>query len=214
VPIDVSEQTLRNAVVSLAAEYPGLAFHGIVADFHGCFKRLPASERRLVAFLGSTIGNLDPMQRSRFLFDLDCALTREDRLLLGVDLVKDTNKLLAAYNDAAGITAAFNRNALHVLNAELGSNFDPGLFTHHAIWNEQDHRIEMHLRAETDQTVSLPELAEPIVFAAGSDLRTEISSKFTVEGITKELWDHNFVVDTAWVSADDEFALLVAQPYC
>ena len=214
VPIDVSEQTLRDAVVSLAAEYPGLSFHGIIADFHGCFERLPASERRLVAFLGSTIGNLDPTQRSRFLFDLDCALTREDRLLLGVDLVKDTNQLVAAYNDAAGVTAAFNRNALRVLNAELGSNFDPDQFSHRAVWVEQEHRIEMRLRATTDQSVSLPGVGEPVVFPAESEIRTEISSKFTVEGITKELWDRNFVVDTVWVSEGDEFALLLAHPYC
>lgn len=214
VPIDVSEQTLRDAAVSIASEYPTLTVHGIVADFHSCFERLPASERRLVAFIGSTIGNLDPAQRSRFLFDLDCALTREDRLLLGVDLVKDTDRLLAAYNDSAGVTAEFNRNALRVLNAELGSDFDAEQFVHRAIWNDEERRIEMRLQAETDQSVKLPGVDHPLMFAAGTELRTEISSKFTVEGMTEELWTRNFEVDIVWVSEGNEFALFLAHPYC
>ena len=214
VPIDVSEQTLRDAAVSIASEYPTLSVHGIVADFHSCFERLPTSERRLVAFIGSTIGNLDPAQRSRFLFDLDCALTREDRLLLGVDLVKDTDRLLAAYNDSAGVTAEFNRNALRVLNAELGSDFDAEQFVHRAIWNDEERRIEMRLHAETDQSVKLPGVDHPLTFAAGTELRTEISSKFTVEGMTEELWTRNFEVDTVWVSEGNELALFLAHPYC
>lgn len=214
VPIDVSEQTLRDAAVSIASEYPTLSVHGIVADFHSCFERLPSSDRRLVAFIGSTIGNLDPAQRSRFLFDLDCALAREDRLLLGVDLVKDPDRLLAAYNDSAGVTAEFNRNALRVLNAELGSDFDAEQFVHRAIWNDEERRIEMRLHAETDQSVKLPGVDHPLTFAAGTELRTEISSKFTVEGMTEELWTRNFEVDTVWVSEGNEFALFLAHPYC
>ena len=214
VPIDVSEQTLRDAVRSLSKEYPKVAMHGIVADFHGCFERIPKAEKRLVAFLGSTIGNLDPAQRARFLFDLDCALTRDDCILLGIDLVKDPDRILAAYNDSAGVTAAFNRNALRVLNEELGSNFEPDQFTHRAVWDNDQHRIEMRLHAESDQTVIVPAVEEPLFFPAGSEIRTEISSKFTIERMTEELWNRNFVVDKVWVTEGNEFALIRSQPYC
>lgn len=214
VPVDVSEQTLRDAVASLATEFPAVRFHGIVDDFHGCFHRFPASDRRLIAFLGSTIGNLDPQQRSRFFFDLECAITRDDILLIGFDLVKDSERLLAAYNDGAGVTAAFNRNALNVLNAHVGTDFAPEQFEHEAVWDETGHRIEMHLRANSDVTVTFPNEVEPVFFPEGKSLRTEISSKFTVEGMTEELLARNFIVDQVWISEGDEFALLLAHPYC
>lgn len=214
VPIDVSEQTLRDAANDLVHEYPGLSVHGIVGDFHATFGRIPRGGRRLVAFLGSTIGNLEPGQRQRFLFDLDCVLDRDDVFLLGIDLVKDVDRLLAAYDDAAGVTAEFNRNALRVLNAGLGTDFDPEAFVHRAVWNEAEQRIEMWLDARSAQTVHLPGVDAPLEFAAGSSIRTEISSKFSVDGMTAELSERNFVVDDAWVSDGEEFALLLAHPYC
>lgn len=214
VPFDVSEETLRQAVDQLAERYPGVAMHGVVGDFHHHLGEIPTGGTRLVAFLGSTIGNLRPAERRRFLADLDCALDHHDRLLLGIDLVKDPARLVAAYDDAAGVTAEFNRNALRVLNAALGSDFDPEAFEHVALWDADQRWIEMRLRARTHQVVTVPGIAEPVVFDAGDELRTEISAKFTVDGMAAELWDCGFVVDEAWTGPDEDFALLLAHPYC
>ena len=119
----------------------------------------------MIAFLGGTIGNLDPAQRRRFLVDLDCVMDADDRLLIGTDLVKDRGRLVAAYDDAAGVTAEFNRNVLSVLNRELGGDFDPGRFEHVARWNEEDHRIEMWLRSSADQAIHLADLDLDLAFA-------------------------------------------------
>lgn len=214
VPFDVSEETLRHAVSALGERYPAVAMHGVVGDFHRHLGEIPRAGRRLVAFLGSTIGNLQPAERLRFLRDLDCSLDHTDRLLLGIDLVKDPATLVAAYDDAAGVTAEFNRNALRVLDAALGADFDPDAFEHVAVWDAEQRWVEMRLRAVRDQVVHVPGLDEPLRFAAGDELRTEISAKFTVEGMTAELWEAGFVVDEAWTSPDDAFALLLAHPYC
>jgi L-histidine Nalpha-methyltransferase len=214
VPFDIDEATLRSASEAVLAEYPALAVHAIVGDFHEHLGRIPGGDRRLVAFLGSTIGNLGPSERRRLFFDLDCAMTAGDRLLLGVDLVKDTDVLLAAYDDAAGVTAEFNRNALCVLNAELGADFDPTAFDHVAVWNDEEAWIEMRLRARSPQRVELEQPGVTVEFAAGEELRTETSAKFTVEGITAELWEGGFVVEEVWTGPDAAFALLLARPYC
>ena len=181
---------------TLADEYPGLLVHAVVGDFHLHIDRVPSEGRRLVAFLGSTIGNLTPDQRSRFLFDLDCMMAHGDRLLLGTDLVKDRSRLLAAYDDSQGVTAAFNRNVLHVLNRELHASFDPDRFEHVALWNEEAKRIEMRLRSLSDQVVSIADLSIDVTFAAGEDLLTEISSKFTRQGVEDELYAAGFLVDS------------------
>jgi L-histidine N-alpha-methyltransferase len=214
VPFDVSEETLRDAVDRLSARYPSLEFHGIVGDFHRHLDTIPAKGRRLVAFLGSTLGNLRPAERRRFLTDLDCTMNRDDHLLLGVDLVKGPDRLVAAYDDAAGVTAEFNRNALRVLNARLGTDFDVDGFEHHAVWVDDEAWIEMRLRARTEHVVSVPGLDHPLRFAPGDELRTEISAKFTVDTMTAELWDSGFVLDQAWTAPGNDFALLLAHPYC
>ncbi len=212
VPLDVSDGTLWSAANALTAEYPGLSVHAVVGDFHRQLDRLPSEGRRLVAFLGSTIGNLGPEQRRRFLFDLDCVMEHNDKLLLGVDLVKDPAVLVAAYDDSAGVTAAFNRNVLHVLNRELKADFDPDRFEHVARWDEEASWMEMRLRSIDEQTVLIAELGMEVHFAAGEDLRTEISTKFTPSGIQGELWDSGFVVDAMWEA--DGFLLTLAAPYC
>jgi L-histidine N-alpha-methyltransferase len=213
VPLDVSDQTLLDAATAIAADYPDLQVHAVVGDFSQHIGRLPADGRRLVVFLGSTIGNLGPEQRSRFLFDLDCTLTHGDSLLLGTDLVKDRSRLLAAYDDAAGVTAEFNRNVLLVLNRELGANFDPSQFEHVAVWNESESHIEMRLRSLLDQSVLIKELDLEVQFARGEDLLTETSAKFTREGVEKELSAAGFVVDTMWEDPEG-FLLTLATPYC
>ena len=213
VPLDVSDTTLWSAANALAVDYPGLSVRAVVGDFHRHMDRIPSEGRRMVAFLGSTIGNLTLEQRTRFLFDLDCVMVHGDSLLLGTDLVKDLAVLQAAYDDSAGVTAAFNRNVLYVLNRELKADFDPERFEHVAVWNEEWSCMEMRLRSVENQTVLIAELGMEVFFAAGEDLRTEISSKFTPSGVQAELWNAGFVVDAMWEEPEG-FLLTLATPYC
>jgi L-histidine N-alpha-methyltransferase len=214
VPLDVSEQTLRDAAASIAAEYEGVAVHAVVGDFNQHLGLLPAGGRRLVAFLGGTIGNLLPVQRRRFLFDLDCALTVDDRLLVGTDLVKDVATLEAAYNDSAGVTAAFNRNLLLVLNRELHADFDVDAFEHVATWDAAEEWVDIGLRATTAQRVTVADLGIEVRFDAGEVMRTEVSSKFRPDLLEKELWDGGFVVEETWTDPQGWFQLTLARPYC
>lgn len=169
-PLDVSEQTLRAAAAGVAAEYLGVEIRAVVGDFHRHLDSLPAGRRRLVAFLGSTIGNLAPAARSRFLFDLDCTVGCDDRVLFSVDLVKDPARLIAAYDDASGVTAEFNRNALRLLNDELDATFAPGLFDHVAVWDAERQWIEMRLRATVEHAVRVEALGGRVIgVATGAD---------------------------------------------
>ena len=214
VPLDVDADTLVAAAAALTSEYPALEVHAVAGDFLRHLHHLPAGDRRLVAFLGGTLGNLVPAERHRFLLDLDCTMTSMDHLLLGVDLVKDRARLEAAYDDGAGVTAAFNRNALRVVNRELGADFDVDAFEHVARWLPEPAWIEMHLRARTAQVVTVADLDLTVRIEAGEELRTEISAKFTEEGITRELWDAGFVVERCWRAGADDFLLVLARPYC
>ncbi|MFN8018890.1 MAG: L-histidine N(alpha)-methyltransferase [Acidimicrobiales bacterium] len=210
VPFDVSERTLRDAACALAQRYPTVAVHGIVGDFHRHLGTIPAGPSRMVAFLGSTIGNLRPDERAGFLASLAAALAPGDRLLLGIDLVKDPEVLVAAYDDAAGTTAEFNRNALRVLNRTIGSDFDVDAFDHVARWDAVEQWIEMRLRARSDQIVAIPGAPRSLVLASGDEIRTEISAKFTVDAMADELHAAGLPVEQAWRAPDDAFALLVA----
>jgi L-histidine N-alpha-methyltransferase len=212
VPLDVSETTLREAADALAEEYPGLVVTAVVGDFHRHLDRLPVPGRRLFAFLGGTIGNLDPEQRSVFLRDVAAVMGKDDRFLLGTDLVKDRGRLVSAYDDAAGVTAEFNRNVLHVLNRELGADFDPSGFAHEARWNESDQRIEMWLRSECDQRIRVTDLGLELAFAEGEGMRTEISVKFSPSSLEEELNRAGFAVEAMWTAAGDEFLLTLARP--
>ncbi|HEX7165597.1 MAG TPA: L-histidine N(alpha)-methyltransferase [Acidimicrobiales bacterium] len=214
VPLDVSEQTLRDAAMSIASDYAGIDVHAVVGDFHRHLADLPRDGTWLVAFLGSTIGNLDPAERRRFLFDLDCAMEAGDRLLLGTDLVKPVEVLLAAYDDEQGVTARFNKNLLSVLNREVGATFEPERFAHVARWNADASRMEMWLRSLADQTVEVAGLGFEVTFAVGEEMRTEISSKFTEAGVRDELWEAGFVVDASWTDDEGRFLLTLARPYC
>jgi L-histidine N-alpha-methyltransferase len=214
VPFDVSDEFLRSAATSLAEEYDALDIHVVIGDFHQHLTEIPTDGRRMVAFLGGTIGNLNPAQRARFLFDLNCTMSSDDSLLLGTDLVKDENRLVAAYDDAAGVTADFNRNVLHVLNEQLDGDFDPALFRHVALWNADEQWIEMRLRAEAATEVSLAGAGITVRFDEGEDLLTEISAKFTPERIERELSDAGFVVSEMWGADDGEFLLTLAHPFC
>jgi L-histidine N-alpha-methyltransferase len=213
VGLDVSEETLRVAAGQLTRAY-GIEVHAIVGDFRHDLRAIPRDGPRLVAFLGSTIGNLTPDQRHRFYFDLDATLDHTDRLLLGTDLVKSPARLLAAYDDPAGVTADFNRNVLGVLNRELGAHFDLAAFEHVARWNAPERRIEMWLRSTRSQRVSVDALGLEVQFAAGEEMLTETSAKFTEEQVRAELWDGGFVVDHAWTDDAGDFLLTLAHPYC
>ena len=211
VPFDVSEPTLRTAAEAITAAY-GIEVAAVVGDFHHHLDRIPRDGRRLVAFLGSTIGNLTPHQRRRFLADLGAAMDHDDRLLLGTDLVKDTARLVAAYDDAAGVTAAFNRNVLVVLNRELGADFDPDAFDHVALWNGRERQIEMRLRSRERQAITLDALGLRVGFAPGEDLLTEISAKFLEGQVRDELWRGGFAVERSWTDPAADFLLTLARP--
>ncbi|HWJ61196.1 MAG TPA: L-histidine N(alpha)-methyltransferase [Acidimicrobiales bacterium] len=211
VPFDVSEATLRGAIDKLGARFPDLAFHGIVGDFHQHLGRVPTEGRTLVAFLGGTIGNFRPAERARFFDDLASAMDGDDLLLIGIDLVKDPATIVAAYDDAAGVTAAFNRNSLVVLDRELGADFDPSDFDHVARWNAEERWIEMRLRARRPIHATIPDLDVVIDLREGEDLLTEISAKFDPAGFAAELAAHGFAADRTWVSDGDEFALVLAR---
>jgi len=211
VPLDVSDTTLWEAATALSEEYPGVAVSAVVGDFHQHLDRLPHDGTRLFAFLGGTIGNLDPAQRRAFLIQLGKVMSIDDRLLLGTDLVKDRARLVNAYDDGAGVTAEFNRNVLCVLNRELGADFAPDRFAHVARWNEADHRIEMRLRSLDACQVHIADLGLDIGFAAGEELLTEISAKFSLDALGDELEACGLVVDSSWVADGDEFVLTLAR---
>ncbi|HEX3173447.1 MAG TPA: L-histidine N(alpha)-methyltransferase [Solirubrobacterales bacterium] len=180
VPLDISEEITHETARALVEEYPGLAIRGLVCDFEHDLERIPLGEGgRLVAFLGGTIGNLYPDARREFLARMAALLEPEDRLLLGADLVKETARLEAAYDDSAGVTAEFNKNVLHVLNRELGGDFDPDEFDHVARYDGEAARMDIRLRSRTAHSVRLDGLDLTVRFEAGEEMRTEISSKFT-----------------------------------
>ncbi len=207
VPFDVSEATLRAAADTVATAYPGLAVDAVVGDFERHLHHLPRRGRRLVAFLGGTIGNLVPAERHRFLTDLRETLVPGDALLLGTDLVKDVDRLVAAYDDAAGVTAEFDRNVLHVLNRRLGATFAPEQFTHIARWDAEHEWIEMRLRADRAQSVRIDALDLDLEFTHGEEVRTEVSAKFRRAGLEAELASTGFTLDNWWTDPAGDFAL-------
>ncbi|MFI1808791.1 L-histidine N(alpha)-methyltransferase [Streptomyces sp. NPDC020422] len=210
VPVDVSESALKGAGEALLAERPGLHVHALVADFtHGL--ALPAAPGpRLVAFLGGTIGNLLPAERRDFLRAVRGMLTPGDALLLGTDLVKDEATLVAAYDDAAGVTAAFNKNVLAVIDRELGADARAEDFEHVAVWDREREWIEMRLRARHALTVKIPELDLVVPFEAGEELRTEVSAKFRQEGVREELAEAGLTLARWWTDEEERFALSLA----
>ncbi len=212
VPFDVDEATLRAAAGAVASEYPGVAVHAVVGDFERHLSLLPAGGRRMVAFLGSTIGNLTPEQRAVFLADVVAALEPGDTFLLGTDLVKDPDRLEAAYDDGAGVTAAFNRNVLHRLNRELDADFAPDAFGHVALFDREREWIEMRLRSSADQVVTVGGLGLTVPFSAGEEMRTEISAKFRPDSLAGELTVAGLRLLELWTDPAGDFALSLSRP--
>jgi L-histidine Nalpha-methyltransferase len=213
VPVDVTESMVRECAQALIEEYPGLMVHGVIGDFERHLGHLPeAVGPRLVAFLGGTIGNFPPGSRRRFLRAIAGLLGPEDHLLMGTDLVKDPDVLEAAYDDAQGVTAEFNRNVLVVLNRELDADFDPEDFEHVARFDHEQEWIEMRLRARREHITHVRALDLPVRFQAGEELRTEISAKFTPERLQGDLSAAGLEL-VRWLTDPDElFALTVSRP--
>lgn len=214
VPLDVDRLTLEASAARLLRDYPGVSVHAVVGDFERDLSRVPApTGRRLAMFLGSTIGNLDEPAQRRLLADLRALLPDPgDRLLLGVDLVKDVKILHAAYDDSAGVTRDFNRNILRVVNQGVGGDFDPEAFRHRAFYNETASRIEMHLVADSAQTVRLQRLGLTIRFRPGEGIWTESSYKFTRPGVEAMLGDVGLGLARWHVDPANYFALALIQP--
>ncbi|MBB5912714.1 L-histidine N-alpha-methyltransferase [Nocardia transvalensis] len=210
VPQDVSVSALRGAAEQIVAEFPGLAVHGVVSDFTETLHNLPRGGRRMIAFLGGTIGNLVPAERAEFLAGIQEVLEPGEQLLLGAGLVIDPAILVPAYDDAAGVTAEFNRNVLSVLNSRLHADFDPQSFRHVALWDARNEWIEMRLEATREMTATVADLDLTVHFDAGEQMRTEISAKFRIEGLTGELDAAGFDTEKVWTDPEDRFALVLA----
>jgi len=210
-PMDVSEGMLRATALGLLRDYPRLRIHAVVGDYEHDLEQLPHGRRRLVLFLGSTIGNFDAAATARFLADVRRQLVTGEHLLLGVDLVKPTAVLEAAYNDRAGVTAAFNRNILRVINRELDANFDLQRFDHVAFFNREQSQIEMHLRARAAHTVGIRTLGLTVPFIAGETIHTEISRKFTRATADTMLAAAGFQLLRWYTPPNDYFGLALAR---
>jgi len=211
VALDVSDAALTASVAVLRQAYAPATVHGIVGDFTRHLALLPGDAPRLVAFLGGTIGNLVPAERAKFLSAVRDNVEEGEWLLLGTDLVKDRDTLVRAYDDAEGVTAEFNRNVLHVLNRELGADFDVTAFEHVAVWDEQEEWIEMRLRATRAMRVRIPEVNLEVDFAEGEEMRTEVSSKFRPDRVSAELADAGFALTTWWTDEAGRFGVSLSR---
>jgi L-histidine N-alpha-methyltransferase len=213
IPLDVSETVVNDAAQILREDYEGLRVHGVVGDLERHLEHVPDPEEapRLVALLGGTIGNFAPGTRRGVLSKIATLLGPEDRLLLGTDLVKDVQVIEAAYNDSAGVTAEFNRNLLHVVNRELDADFDPEAFDHVAFFDRRHEWVEMRLRATRPCSVLIAELDLRVEFAAGEELRTEISTKFTRERIESDLEAAGLELESWFTDDEDLFGISVSR---
>jgi L-histidine N-alpha-methyltransferase len=211
VPVDISEEITHDTAASLVEEYPELSVNGLVCDFEQDLELIPEAEGgRLIAFLGGTIGNLYPDPRREFLSRIAAMLGPDDRLLLGTDLVKDTARLEAAYNDSAGVTSEFNKNVLAVLNRELGADFDLEAFEHVARFDADEAWMDIGLRSKVEQTVRIDGLDLTVRFAAGERMRTEISAKFTRERLEAVYRESGLEMSGWFTDAAGDYALSLA----
>ena len=210
-PVDISEEITRETAERIADEYDDIAIRGLVCDFELDLERIPVAAPRVIALLGGTIGNFEPQQRAGFLHRVSHLLGPEDRFLLGTDLVKDPATLEAAYNDSQGITAAFNKNVLAVLNRELDADFDLDAFEHVARWDPENLWIDIRLRSLTNQVVNVLALDMQAAFSAGEEMRTEISTKFARPGLEGIYAEAGLELTDWWTDADGLFALSLAR---
>jgi L-histidine N-alpha-methyltransferase len=215
VPFDVCLPAVHAAVGAVAADYPALDIRGVVGDFHQHVEFLPAKPGdgpRLIAFLGSTIGNFDADERRAFWSALRRALRPGDFFLLGADLIKSKRRLDAAYNDAAGVTIAFNKNVLRVLNRDLGATFDESRFEHVAEYDPDRELVDIRLRAKVAHTVRVRALDLLVPFAADEEMRTEISVKFSRAGLAASIGAAGFRAVGRWTDRSRDFSLSLWAP--
>ena len=211
--LDINETYLEASAERLANDYPEMLVRGVVGDFTRDLQAVGVGPPRLFVFLAGTIGNLHPELLPEFLTMVRRTMVSDDRFLVGLDLVKDRVRLEAAYNDSQGVTAAFNRNVLSVLNSRFGTNFDPSLFDHVAFWNEDGRWIEMRLRALEAMRVTMPGDPRPLVLQSGDEIRTEISCKFTEQTISEALRGTDLVLERWWTDPDALFGLALVKPW-
>ncbi|MEE9416901.1 MAG: L-histidine N(alpha)-methyltransferase [Acidimicrobiales bacterium] len=212
VPFDVSEQTLIDAAKFIGEDYPGLVIHAVVGDFERHLNYLPTGGKRMIVFLGGTIGNFTPSERLEFLRSLVATMAPGDSFLLGTDLVKDHDRLVTAYDDSEGVTAEFNKNVLKVINRNLDADFDLSTFDHVALFNTEQEWIEMRLRSRIDQLVHIGALDLEVPFVAGEEIRTEISAKFTADRVRNELGMVGLELTNWWTDSDGDFGVSLSRP--
>ena len=212
VPFDVDPAVLADASTAIGREYPGVSVEAVVGDFEQHLPELPTHPATLLAFLGSTIGNFEPAQRRHFFRGVRSALAEGGAFLLGTDLVKSPDRLVAAYDDAAGVTAEFDKNVLAVINRVLGGTFDLAAFEHVALWDAEQEWIEMRLRSRREQQVRVAALELAVDFAAGEEMRTEISAKFRRERVEAELAEAGLRLTHWWTDPAGDFALSLSVP--
>jgi dimethylhistidine N-methyltransferase len=206
-PVDISSSALQVAVESLNGSYPQVRVHPVATNYISDSAFLDSvSGRKLVLYLGSSIGNFEPEEAAGLLTRMRSHMAVGDSLLLGTDLVKDLSILLPAYDDVQGVTARFNKNILARINRELGGNFDLDLFRHVALWNPERSRIEMHLESTLDQTVKVKLLGLEVPFKKGERIHTENSYKYTVAGVRDFLLRTGFEIESTWTDANNWFA--------
>jgi L-histidine Nalpha-methyltransferase len=210
IPFDVSEGTVRRVAQELVEEYEGLQVHGVVGDFLAHLEHIPNGGKRLVAFLGGTLGNFGTEAALAFLSSIHAEMGHGDFFLLGVQLITDVDRLEAAYNDSAGITAEFNKNILCVLNSVIGAEFDPHTFEHVARFNRQQHQIEMHLRSLYDQVIPIPGLELDLHLNKGEEILTEISTKYTRQQVEALLSRAGFSPVKWYTDSNDLHGLALA----
>jgi L-histidine N-alpha-methyltransferase len=210
-PVDISEEITRDTAERVAQEYEGISVRGLVCDFELDLERIPVGGPRVIALLGGTIGNFEPQQRAGFLRRIANLLGPEDRFLLGTDLVKDQAILEAAYNDARGVTAEFNKNVLSVLNRQLGADFELDCFEHVARWDPANLWVDIRLRSLTNQVVNVAALNMVVPYAAGEEMRTEISTKFMRPGLEGIYAEAGLELTDWWTDPEGLYALSLAQ---
>jgi L-histidine Nalpha-methyltransferase len=210
-PVDISEEITRDTAERIATEYGQVEVRGLVCDFELDLERIPVAAPRVIALLGGTIGNFAPQQRAGFLRRISHLLGPDDRFLLGTDLVKDRHLLEAAYDDSRGVTAEFNKNVLAVLNRELGADFDLDRFEHVARWDPENLWIDIRLRSLANQVVNFESLGMMVPFAAGEEMRTEISTKFARQGLEGIYAEAGLQLTDWWTDSEGMFALSLAR---
>lgn len=211
VPVDISETALIEAAEHLLELYPNLTIMGLVTDFHHPLDRLDHSRKKLFLFMGSTIGNLDPDQATEFLSSVTALMDEEDRFLLGLDTIKDRAVLESAYNDAAGVTAAFNKNILSVVNSAMGADFDQDAFEHLAFFNREEARVEMHLAARHDLEIAVEDLGLRFTMNEGETIRTEICRKFDRTSAEAMVRSAGLHIAEWYTDAEETFALALLE---